>query len=123
MGKDKPSLVKTDSTMSLDYSEMDHRKLFKEGQKFLTPPVADATRAFYESLLEEIPDSKIAIRWCIEFGVLPLERHKKILKIYNYLKDKGAFSVTTQIKKALEKKMLTKMAKKVKGGKDKKDKK
>merc|ERR1712051_1168276 len=119
---DKPSLVKTDSTASLDLAEMDHRKLFKEGQKFLTPPVADATRAFYESLFEENPDSKIAVRWCVEFGVFPLEKHKTLLKRYNHLKDKGAFSMQAQIKKALEKKMLKSMAKKS-GGKDAKEKK
>ena len=34
-------------------------------RKALTPPVADPTRAFYESLLEEKPDSAIAVRFCI----------------------------------------------------------
>merc|ERR1712217_198028 len=95
-------------------ASLDHRKLFKEGQKFLTPPVADATRAFYESLYAENPDSKIAIRFCIEYGVLAMEDHKKLLSKYNKLKDKGAFSMQAQIKKAIEK-----MGKK-KEGKDKK---
>merc|ERR1712228_1135386 len=108
----------------LDAQEMDHRKLFKEGQKAITPPVADATRAFYESLLAEIPDSKIAIKWCVEYGVLPLEQHKKILKTYNNLKDKGEFSMQQKIKQAIDKKIQKAMLKK--GGtklkKDKKDK-
>lgn len=83
--------------------ELDLRRLFKEGQKQLTPPVADATRAFYESLLKEKPDSKIAIRFCVEYGVLPLEQHKKLLKRYYALKEKGAFSVQQQIAKAIQK--------------------
>merc|ERR1712232_1359331 len=65
----------------------DLRKLFKEGQKNLTPPVADATRAFYESLYAENPESVIAIKFCVEYGILPLESHKKVLKKYNNLKD------------------------------------
>merc|ERR1712228_372117 len=81
-------LSKHGSTGSLEISDMDHRKNFKEGQRAVTPPVADAARAFYESLLEEIPDSKIAIRWCVEYGVMPLEKHMKLLKKYNYLKEK-----------------------------------
>lgn len=39
-------------------------------RKHLTPPVADATRAFYVSLLQEKPDSAIAIRYCVEPLVL-----------------------------------------------------
>eukprot|EP00931_Biecheleriopsis_adriatica_P024350 TRINITY_DN151_c0_g1_i1.p1 TRINITY_DN151_c0_g1~~TRINITY_DN151_c0_g1_i1.p1 ORF type:complete len:133 (-),score=48.75 TRINITY_DN151_c0_g1_i1:105-503(-) len=99
---------------------LDHRKLFKEGQKNLTPPVSDSTRAFYESLLEENAESILAIRFCVEYGVKPLEEHKKLLKKYNHLKDKGAFSVAAKIKRALEKK-ATKGADGVK--KDKKEKK
>eukprot|EP00930_Biecheleria_cincta_P092911 TRINITY_DN829_c0_g1_i1.p1 TRINITY_DN829_c0_g1~~TRINITY_DN829_c0_g1_i1.p1 ORF type:complete len:138 (+),score=48.39 TRINITY_DN829_c0_g1_i1:248-661(+) len=98
------------------YADLDQRKLFKEGQKQMTPPVADSTRGFYESLLEENPDSIIAIRYCVEYGCKSLEVHKKLLKKYNNLKDKGAFSMGAKIKAALEKKS--------KGGvkKDKKDK-
>ncbi|CAE7765163.1 ATG18A [Symbiodinium microadriaticum] len=100
----------------------DHRKLFKEGQKALTPPVADPTRAFYESLLEEKPDSAIAIRFCVEHGVKPNEEHKKLLKKYSVLKEKGAFNVATKIKRVLEKKHLKLGVKKdKKAKKEKKD--
>merc|ERR1712050_217002 len=88
--------------------DLDQRKLFKEGQRAMTPPVSDPTRGFYESLLEENPESKIAIKFCIENGVFPLEKHKQLLKKYNHLKEKGAFSVTAQIKRALEKKKVIK---------------
>merc|ERR1712083_618913 len=82
----------------------DQRKLFKEGQRAMTPPVSDPTRGFYESLLAENPESKIAIKFCIENGVFALDKHKVLLKKYNHLKDKGAFSVAAQIKRALDKK-------------------
>merc|ERR1712187_694966 len=108
-------------------NELDHRKLFKEGQRNLTPPVADATRAFYESLLEENPDSKIAIKFCVEYGVLPLEQHKKLLHKYNKLREKGAFSMGALVKKMIEKKDKDggkeKKEKKDKDGKEKKEKK
>merc|ERR1712048_1319865 len=98
----KSDAMRKGSTESI--SEFDQRTLFKEGQKQLTPPVADATRAFYESLLAENPESKIAIKYCVEYGVLPLENHRKVLKKYNHLKDKGAYSISQQIKRALDKK-------------------
>merc|ERR1711972_588715 len=84
----------------------------------ICPPVADSTRAFYESLLEENPESKIAIKFCVEYGVLPLEQHKKLLHKYNKLREKGAFSMGALVKKMVEKKEMKD------GGKDeKKDKK
>merc|ERR1712046_90556 len=70
----------------------DQRKLFKEGQRHPTPPMADATRSFYVSLLEEKPDSKIAIKFCVEYGVLSLEEHNKLLKRFYKLRERGAFS-------------------------------
>merc|ERR1712187_540337 len=107
--KDKPtSPGKAAKEEQLKRAELDQRKLFKEGQKNMTPPVADPTRGFYESLLEENPESKIAIKFCIEYGVYPLEKHKLLLKKYNHLKEKGAFSVTAQIQRALEKKKVIK---------------
>merc|ERR1712194_503620 len=110
---------KKDSGDAKAHDLMDHRKLFKDGQRNLTPPVADATRAFYESLLEENPDSKIVIKFCVEFGVLPLDKHKKLVKLYNKLKEKGAYNVGQQIKKMMEKKEK----KDADGGKEKKEKK
>merc|ERR1712039_420327 len=119
----KASLVKSGSS-----ADLDHRKLFKEGQKNICPPVADSTRAFYESLLEENPDSKIAIKFCVEYGVLPLEQHKKLLHKYNKLREKGAFSMGALVKKMVEKKEMKdggkeKKEKKDKDGKEKKEKK
>lgn len=46
------------------------QEAFKEGQKKPTPPPADATRVFYESLYRQNPDSKMALTWCVHHGVL-----------------------------------------------------
>merc|ERR1712113_435421 len=107
--------------VSKNPEDLDQRKLFKDGQRNMTPPVSDPTRGFYESLLEENPESKIAIKFCIENGVFPLEKHKQLLKKYNHLKEKGAFSVTAQIKRALEKKKVIKDKDKDKDKKEKKE--
>merc|ERR1712187_1061088 len=107
MGKEKKEKAEQEG-VSKNLEDLDQRKLFKDGQRNMTPPVSDPTRGFYESLLEENPESKIAIKFCIENGVFPLEKHKLLLKKYNHLKEKGAFSVTAQIKRALEKKKVIK---------------
>mmetsp|Transcript_112754 Transcript_112754/g.318720 ORF Transcript_112754/g.318720 Transcript_112754/m.318720 type:complete len:256 (+) Transcript_112754:124-891(+) len=69
----------------------DLRARFKEGQRFVTPPVGDATRMFYESLLRERPSSKMSIKFCVEHGVLPIEKHEKLFKKYTALKQAGAY--------------------------------
>ncbi|OQS04513.1 hypothetical protein THRCLA_03261, partial [Thraustotheca clavata] len=42
----------------------------KPGQKHPTPSPGFADRVFYESLLRQNPESKMAKKWCIEYGVL-----------------------------------------------------
>ncbi|CRG95985.1 conserved protein, unknown function [Plasmodium gallinaceum] len=69
----------------------DARKYFKEGQKIITPPNGDGTRAFYESLFEENPNSVIAIKYCIEHGVLSGTKHHEALYKYFILKKNNAF--------------------------------
>merc|ERR1712113_296963 len=90
--KDEPSsqLVRSNSGVLVD-AKYDMRKQFKECQKNITPPVADAARGFYESLLKENSDSVIAIKYIIENGVLQADEHKKVLKKYIKLRDAGAF--------------------------------
>ena len=102
--------------------KFDHRKLMKEGQKQLTPPVADATRGFYSSLLAENPNSKIAIKYCIEYGILPIEDHKKLLKKYNALKEKGAFDPRKRASLSVDQMKKADKKKNPDGKKDKKDK-
>mmetsp|Transcript_152193 Transcript_152193/g.386737 ORF Transcript_152193/g.386737 Transcript_152193/m.386737 type:complete len:273 (-) Transcript_152193:117-935(-) len=100
----KDELKRSSSSTSNLGTRMDWRRKFKDGQRFPTPPVAEATRAFYESLIEENPDSKIAIKYCVEYGVLPMEEHKKAYKKYKKLREKGSFSTAAMVKKALQRK-------------------
>ncbi|KJP88293.1 hypothetical protein AK88_02074 [Plasmodium fragile] len=74
-----------------DEAFADARKYFKEGQKCITPPNGDGTRAFYESLLEENPNSLIALKYCIEHGVLTGTKHHQGIYKYNILKKNNAF--------------------------------
>ena len=50
------------------------------GQKFSTPPAGDATRAFYESLLEQRPDSMMAKKYCVEYGCLDADKANEYIK-------------------------------------------
>merc|ERR1712232_1018709 len=79
---------------------------------------------FYASLLEENPNSKIAIKYAIEYGLLALDEHNKLLKKYGKMKDAGAFNVHQQTKKLLELKEGSKLGKDGKsksGNKDNKE--
>jgi hypothetical protein len=45
----------------------------KPGQKHSEPSLDDSTRAFYESLYEQNPDSLMAQKYCLEYGLLSEE--------------------------------------------------
>lgn len=92
----KKSLQKEAEEEKLLRKKKDLRRKFKEGQKFPTPPVADASRAFYESLLEENPDSKVAIKYCVEHGVKPIADHKELFKKYKRYHERGLFGSAQQ---------------------------
>lgn len=51
----------------------------KPGQKKPTPAPANGDRVFYETLLEQMPDSEMAQDWCLEYGVLS---DKEAAKLY-----------------------------------------
>ena len=53
---------------------------FKPGQKKETPPPASGTRVFYESLYKQNPNSFIALKWCLEYGILPLNKTNDAIK-------------------------------------------
>ena len=53
----------------------------KTGQKFQTPSPGYADRVFYESLLQQRPDSEMAQEWCVQYGVLPEERAAQLWKL------------------------------------------
>eukprot|EP00916_Digyalum_oweni_P027081 GHVL01044442.1.p1 GENE.GHVL01044442.1~~GHVL01044442.1.p1 ORF type:complete len:268 (+),score=67.34 GHVL01044442.1:70-873(+) len=69
----------------------DARRNFKAGQKFITPPSGDGTRAFYESLMEENPDSPIAIKWAVEYGLYGGNKHDKLLDRLTEIRDAGGY--------------------------------
>ena len=50
-------------------------------QKFDAPDENDGTRIFYESLHRQKPNSKMAKRWCLEYGLLPEAEAKKVVKL------------------------------------------
>ena len=52
----------------------------KPGQKFETPDESDGTRVFYETLLREKPESKMAEKWLMEYGCLSDERQSMAVK-------------------------------------------
>ncbi|OMJ84306.1 hypothetical protein SteCoe_14589 [Stentor coeruleus] len=43
----------------------------KPGQKHPEPSLDDPTRAFYETLYEQNPESAMAQKYCLEYGLLP----------------------------------------------------
>lgn len=55
------------------------------GQKYSTPPEGDELRIFYETLYQQKPTSKMAEKWCLEYGVLSYE---KANELFNKMKKK-----------------------------------
>ena len=55
-------------------------KIFKKpGQKKETPPKNDPLRIFYTSLLKQKQDSKMAMQWCLEHGVLGSKQANEVM--------------------------------------------
>ena len=63
-----------------DENEESYEDFILPGQKFSTPPAGDATRAFYESLLEQRPDSMMAKKYCVEYGCLDADKANEFIK-------------------------------------------
>ena len=63
-----------------DENEESYEEFILPGQKFSTPPAGDATRAFYESLLEQRPDSIMAKKYCVEYGCLDADRANEYMQ-------------------------------------------
>ena len=63
-----------------DDNEESYEDFILPGQKFSTPPAGDATRAFYESLLEQRPDSLMAKKYCVEYGCLDADKANEFIK-------------------------------------------
>lgn len=73
-GKDKPKT--SEKKVKKDFDNL--------YQKYETPSEEDALYIFYTTLLEEKPNSKIAIVWLVEYGVettkTQIDKYKKIKK-------------------------------------------
>ena len=68
-------------------------KVFKlPGQRFATPAPANGDRVFYESLLEQKPDSAMAQEWCVAYGTLD---HKKALALLAIIEKRKATPVVS----------------------------
>jgi len=58
----------------------------KPGQRYLTPSPGDGTRVFYETLLEQKPNSKMAQEWCLAYGALNEAQASALFKKVQKLK-------------------------------------
>lgn len=54
-------------------------KYGRRGQTKETPPPKDGLRKFYTSLLAQRPDSAMAMRWCLEHGLIPEKQIDEIV--------------------------------------------
>lgn len=76
----KPSKDKTDDDEDEQNAD-EFEELLLPGQKYPSPPQGDSLRAYYESFLEQKPDSFLALKWCVEYGCLESERAQASLAI------------------------------------------
>jgi len=64
-------------------SDNPKKQYYLSGQKHPTPYESDGTRIFYESLLNQDPNSIMAQKFCLEYGILS---ESKIEEVQNNLK-------------------------------------
>lgn len=76
----KPKSSVKKSHKKADNDEDGQNEFSLPGQKYDPPPMGDGTRNFYESLLQQRPDSLMAQEWCLKYGVLPLQKAEEIYK-------------------------------------------
>eukprot|EP00753_Platysulcus_tardus_P001383 PLAT11315.1.p1 GENE.PLAT11315.1~~PLAT11315.1.p1 ORF type:complete len:195 (-),score=122.55 PLAT11315.1:103-687(-) len=53
---------------------------WRPGQRYRAPPRGEGTRVFYETLHKKNPESKLALGWCLEYGLLEQEQAIAVLK-------------------------------------------
>ncbi|KAJ1604418.1 hypothetical protein OIY81_3619 [Cryptosporidium canis] len=87
--KQKKKPKKSENDSENEDANKDIKKQFRDGQKYITPPNGDATRAFYESLYNENPYSIIALKYCVENGVLMGAKHSNAYKRLEHLRESG----------------------------------
>jgi len=98
---------------------------WKPGQKKPTPPSGQGARVFYESLYKQNRNSLMAVKWCLEHGVLPREKCEDELRRLEELKleskektDSYAQRVSKEMKKEKKKRKAEKKKAKGSGGGD-----
>lgn len=55
----------------------------KPGQKHQEPSFDDPSRAFYESLYEQNPNSEMAQRYCVAYGLLPKDTAEQLFNKFS----------------------------------------
>ena len=94
------------------------RKVFdKPGQTRETPGEEDPQRRFYTSLLQQIPTSDMAKKWCVMAGLLPEEDARKWVEQNSKKKVSTVKSQTSAKKKATPRKSAVKKERPPKGKK------
>ncbi|KAK8819513.1 hypothetical protein WA556_002502 [Blastocystis sp. ATCC 50177/Nand II] len=74
--------------MEEDSVSEDDLTAFKSGQTKPTPSPGCGDRVFYESLYKQNPNSFIALKWCIEYGVFPTKICEEKFREYLLRKEK-----------------------------------
>jgi hypothetical protein len=54
-----------------------------DGQRYPTPKETDSLYIFYTSLLKQNPKSQMALRWCLEHGLIPKKRIPQTIALLN----------------------------------------
>lgn len=54
----------------------------KEGQTKPTPPETDSLRKYYCSLLAQRKDSELALKWCLQHGLLKKKKRDYALMLF-----------------------------------------
>lgn len=58
------------------------KKVFdKLGQTKQTPPETDSLRCFYTTLLQQKPSSQMALKWCLEHGLLEEKKTQEAILV------------------------------------------
>ncbi len=68
--KTKKSKSKQEDAVPITKGKVEKPKYSKLGQKHKTPLETDSLRIFYTSLLKQNPNSEMALKWCLERGLL-----------------------------------------------------
>uniref|UniRef100_A0A7S2RJJ4 Uncharacterized protein n=1 Tax=Mucochytrium quahogii TaxID=96639 RepID=A0A7S2RJJ4_9STRA len=71
---------------------------YKPGQRKEAPPPGAGTRVFYESLYKQRPSSMMALKWCLDHGILPEEDCDRLLIQLEKMKAKAKRHQSADIK-------------------------